>query len=359
MEKRRYQISDWAFLVATLALAWVLAPFLVVVLAAMVRAIVTYGLYERLAARVGRHVSATLLTFAVIVVIVAPLTLAGWLAARQVLDLAEGWLQLATQGRLEELVQERIQDLPDPIAAWLAEPSTLQTVQSSIDQAVRDLFGGLLNGVGSVVRDVVSALAEGTMQVGVFVVVLWSLYIEGPALSATLKRVSPLPDPQMDELFHAFEQFAFNVVVGMLATSFGQGAVAALGFWIVGASNVALLGLLTAVGSQVPVVGAAVVWVPMAVSFAVEGRWVAAIFVAVWSLVLTASVDNVVKPFIYRAGLSVHPVLVLLALLGGLLTFGPAGLLMGPLLLVTFLALLRFNDPLDRGRPVPEPAPES
>lgn len=349
MDARRNRTSDWAFLFATLALAWVLAPFLVVVLAAIVLAIVTYGLYERLAARVGAPASATVLTIAVVLVIVAPLTFAGWLAARQVIDLAESWVQLASQGQVDAMVQERIEELPEPVKAWLAEPATLQAVQSSVDQAVRELFGGLLNRVGGVVRDVVSALAEGTMQVGVFIVVLWSLYVEGPALSATLKRVSPLPDPQMDELFLAFEQFAFNVVVGMLATSFGQGAVAALGFWLVGASNVALLGLLTAVGSQVPVVGAAVVWVPMAASFAVDGRWGAAIFVAAWSLLLTASVDNVVKPFIYRAGLRVHPVLVLLALLGGLLTFGPAGLLMGPLLLVTFLALLRFNDPQDRG----------
>lgn len=62
-------------------------------------------------------------------------------------------------------------------------------------------------------------------------------------------------------------------------------------------------------------------------------------------MLLTASVDNVVKPFIYRQGLSVHPVLVLLSLLGGLITVGPTGLLVGPLVLVTFLALLRFHDP--------------
>ncbi len=337
--------SGWAFLVAALALAYLLAPFLVVVLAATVMAIVTHGLYRSLAGRVGRVGSATLLTLAVCVVIVAPLSFAGWLAARQIVDVAEGWVTLASQGELGPMLREAIEQLPEPLGTWLAEPATLATLQSTLEQGVQDLFGGVLNRAGAVVRDVLSAVAEGAMQVGVFVVVLWTLYVEGPTVAATLKRVSPLPAVQMEEVYLAFEQFAFNVVVGMLATSFGQGAVAALGFWLVGASNIALLGIATAVGSQVPVVGAAVVWVPVAVSYALEGRWVGVVFITLWSLLLTASVDNVVKPFIYRQGLRVHPVLVLLALLGGLLTFGPAGLLVGPLILVAFLALLKHNDP--------------
>jgi len=340
-EPRHTRASGWAFLVSTLVLAYVLAPFLVVVLAAIVLVIVTHPLHESLRARVGPLVSATLLTLGAVVVIVAPLSLAGWLAARQVVDLAEGWLQFAAQGELGPTIREWLGQLPEPVGGWLTDEAAL----TALEQAVQDLFSGVLNRTGALVRGVLSVVTEGAMQAGVFVLVLWSLYVEGPSVAATLKRVSPLSALQMDKLFEAFEQFAFNVVVGMLATSVGQGAVAAFGFWLVGASNIAVLGLATAVGSQVPVVGAAVVWVPVAVSYAVEGRWAGAVFITLWSLLLTASVDNVVKPFIYRQGLRVHPVLVLLSLLGGLLSLGPAGILVGPLLLVTFLALLRFNDP--------------
>ncbi|MEM6930052.1 MAG: AI-2E family transporter [Myxococcota bacterium] len=337
--------SGIAFVIAALALAYLLAPFLVVVLAAGVLAVVTHGSYRRLATRVGRIPSATLLTLVVVIVIVAPVTLAGWLATRQVVELAETWVAAAANGEVGPWLRAQIEQLPPSIADWLVDPATLDTLQASVDGMVQNLFGGLLNRAGAVVRDVLSALAEGTIQAGVFVVVLWTLYVEGPALADTFERLSPLPRDQMGELFQAFEQFAYNVVVGMLATSGGQGAVAALGFWLVGASNIALLGFATAVGSQVPVVGAAVVWVPVVVSFALDGRGVAAVFVTLWSLLLTASVDNVVKPFIYAEGLRVHPVLVLLSLLGGLLTFGPAGLLVGPLVLVVFLTLIKFHDP--------------
>jgi predicted PurR-regulated permease PerM len=89
----------------------------------------------------------------------------------------------------------------------------------------------------------------------------------------------------------------------------------------------------------VPLVGSAVIWVPVTVGFAVEGLWGRALFVALWSLLLTASVDNLVKPVLFRQGLDVNPIIVLLSLLAGLTTFGPAGVLVGPLLVVVFLTL--------------------
>lgn len=341
----RLDASTIALLLAGLALATLTAPFLVVVLAAIVAVVVTYPLYKAVRVRLPVWAAASVLTLAVVLVIVLPLTFAGWMAMRQVIDVATTGAQFASEGGVVAWIESIVAQLPEPVAAWLADPSSLQSVEESIESILRNLFADLLDRAGPLLTDLVSAVAGGAVQAGVFIVVLWSLYVEGPTLAATLRRISPLPDAQMARLYTVFEQFAWNVVVGMLATSAGQGLVAAIGFSLVGASNIALLGILTGITSQVPLVGAAVVWAPVAVSFLVAGQWGAALFVAVWSLALTASVDNVLKPFIYRHGLPVHPALVLVSLLGGLLTFGPAGLLVGPFVLVLFLALLTFHDP--------------
>ena len=341
VEPYRHQASSVAFAVACLALGYMLAPFIVVLLAAVVLVVVTYPWYRALSARVGRWPASGLLTLAVVVVILVPVSFAGWLAVSQIVEIADDWVRFATEGGVVAWLDHQIALLPEEVTSWLS----LEEIERSVQDLLRDVFAGLVNRAGPVLNTVLSTVVEGTVQAGVFIVVLASLYVEGPALAAMLRRVSPLPRVQMVRLSVVFEQFAYNVVVGMLATSAGQGLVAALGFWLVGADRIALLGFTTAVASQVPLVGAAVVWAPVAVSFLAAGEWGKALFVTVWSLALTASVDNVIKPFIYRAGLRVHPALVLLSLLGGLLTFGPAGLLVGPFVLVLFLALLTFHDP--------------
>ena len=341
-EPYQTQASSIAFAISCLALLYLLAPFIVVLLAAIVLAVVTYPWYRRLALRTGPWTAASVLTLTVVLVIVGPVGFAGWLAISQVVETANGWVAFVSAGGMAEWIDAQLAHLPE---GWLSEPDTVRSMEQSVEGVLRDGLNALIDRAGPLLNSVVSAVLEGVMQAGVFIVVLWTLYVEGPAVAGTLRRVSPLPNAQMVRLFAVFEQFAYNVVVGMLATSVGQGGVAALGFWIVGADRIALLGFATAVGSQVPVVGAAVVWAPIAMSYAAAGQWGSALFLTVWSLGLTASVDNVIKPFIYRHGLRVHPALVLLSLLGGLLTFGPAGLLVGPFLLVLFLALLTFHDP--------------
>ena len=137
-------------------------------------------------------------------------------------------------------------------------------------------------------------------------------------------------------------QFSSNVALGMLATGAAQGTVAAVGFAIAGLDAVVALGVATAVFSVVPVVGSAVIWVPAAGVLLANGEIGWAVFVAVWSLGLTASVDNIIKPFILRSGLQVSPLIMLMALVGGGLMWGAQGLITGPLLLLLFLTLFTF-----------------
>ncbi len=331
--------STVAFGIASLAMLALLRPFVVILLTAVVLAVVSFPVYQRLARRWGAYPAATLMTAAAILVFLTPLTIAGWLVVGEAVDAVQ--TVLGADGGPAGWLNERIAALPASWAAWLREPARLGTLEGLLS----GLAAASLERVGPLVTGLVGAVATGAVQAGVFILVLWTLYVEGPPLAATLQRISPLPDVQMIRLYKAFQQFSSNVVIGMAATSVGQGALAALGFWVVGAPRVALLGFLSAVASQVPLVGSATIWLPVALWFMADGLWGRALIVAAWSLVLTASVDNVVKPLIYRQGLRVHPTLVLLAMMGGLQVLGPGGLLGGPLLLVVFLTLLWFRDP--------------
>jgi predicted PurR-regulated permease PerM len=74
----------------------------------------------------------------------------------------------------------------------------------------------------------------------------------------------------------------------------------------------------------------------------VTGHPYFAAFLAVWGLVVVGLVDNLVKPLLIRRGMEIHGVIVFFSLIGGIATFGAIGLLIGPLLVALFLALLRM-----------------
>ena len=63
---------------------------------------------------------------------------------------------------------------------------------------------------------------------------------------------------------------------------------------------------------------------------------------AQWALLAVGLSDNVVKPYLIRGGVSIHGAVVFFALLGGLAAFGPIGLLLGPLVVAFFLAVVRI-----------------
>src|SRR5262249_56208996 len=98
-------------------------------------------------------------------------------------------------------------------------------------------------------------------------------------------------------------------------------------------------------------VGAAVVWVPAVLVLLGQGRTWAAIFLAVWSLVLVTSVDNFIKPLVVsgRAGLPTFA--VFLGLAGGLAAFGAIGMFLGPVIVALAIALLRFAEESGVARP--------
>lgn len=90
----------------------------------------------------------------------------------------------------------------------------------------------------------------------------------------------------------------------------------------------------------VPVLGAFVVWIPAALYLLLEGSWGKALILALWGGLVVGTVDNLLRPVLVGKRLKLHTVLVFMSVVGGIMLFGPAGLILGPIILtVTFVLL--------------------
>ncbi len=100
---------------------------------------------------------------------------------------------------------------------------------------------------------------------------------------------------------------------------------------------------VTFAAAFVPAVGAGAACLAVAGIVGLSGHTSAAIFLAIWGLTVVSLVDNVLRALLIKDGSGMHGAVVFFALLGGLEAFGLLGLLLGPLSVALFLALLRMQ----------------
>jgi predicted PurR-regulated permease PerM len=130
-----------------------------------------------------------------------------------------------------------------------------------------------------------------------------------------------------------------------MSTALFQGVVATIGFAISGLPRAVTWGICTAVASFFPVVGSALVWVPVMLYYLAKGQIASAVLQGAWGLFLVVGIgDYVLRPrLVGRAGKG-QPLLMLVAALGGIDLFGLAGIVVGPVLMSLFLAILRIYE---------------
>ena len=146
----------------------------------------------------------------------------------------------------------------------------------------------------------------------------------------------------MDRLFSRVGDTVHATMYGTLAVAVIQGTLGGLMFWWLDLPAPLLWGLVMGVLAIVPVLGAFVVWIPAAVFLALDGSWGKALILALWGGVLVGGIDNVIYPILVGNRLRLHTIPAFMAIVGGLIVFGPSGVILGPMTLTVTVLLLEI-----------------
>lgn len=125
--------------------------------------------------------------------------------------------------------------------------------------------------------------------------------------------------------------------IGIPLIALVQGAIAYVGYLVCGVGGALYWGVLTCFATILPVVGTALVWVPLALFLIVEHRWGAGVGLLVYGIVVVTQSDNVIRFVLQKKMADTHPVVTILGVLIGLPLFGFMGVIFGPLLLAMFV----------------------
>ena len=323
-------------LLSAALLLYVAFPFRTPLFLAVVIAAVLYEPTERLtvALRGYRTVSSGLVTLAVLVLIVAPFAaLVTFITRESVAGLA----YLRDTLGVTSVTDLRDADLP------VALQGILDFLHLSQEQ-VFDAAAKLVEIVQAAAPEIVASGSRAVLATVIMLIALYFLLLDGAHVAQWVSRVSPLEARQTQELTAEMRRVTRATVIGILATAVFQGLAAGSGYFVAGIRHAAFFGMLTAMVSFVPGVGTGLVWVPASVSLWVAGRPLAAVGLALFCLVVVVGAEQIGKPLLLRGQVQMHTGLIFLSLLGGLAMFGLLGILLGPLIVAFFLAMVRIYE---------------
>ena len=178
-----------------------------------------------------------------------------------------------------------------------------------------------------------------TLSLFLMIYLLYFFLRDGTAIIDRLVQVLPLGDARERALFARFAQVVRATVKGTFIIGAVQGTIGGVTFALLGIDGAVLWGVLMALLSLLPAVGAALVWVPAAIMLFANGDYLSGgILVAVGVLVIGLA-DNLLRPLLVGRDTRMPDYLILLATLGGLGTFGVSGMVIGPLIAALFITV--------------------
>ncbi len=331
MAASRSEINFFVFLLLG-ALALVAAlfyPYFNALIVAATFAVVFKPLHQRILRTLPRHPSiASAITVLVIgCIIVLPIVFVGLQvfgeARALYASLADGAPNFADQ--LAGSIKERLEGLFPGFQ-----------ISFEVNQYIRQSLAWGIERIGPIF----SGIAQGAVTIILALLGLYYLLKDGDALRSAFITLSPLDEKYDNEILDKLRVTANSVIRGTLVIALAQGILVGVGFIIFSIPQPALWGSLAVVTSLIPVVGTALVVLPAILYALFLGNPLAALGLGLWQLFVVGLVDNFLRTHLMRRDVSIHPLFILLSVLGGLRFFGPIGFLVGPLILSLLFTLL-------------------
>lgn len=330
-----------AVMIMTTALLFaVITPYYGAVLWAIILAILFYPLYQRLLHATGRraNLSAILTVLICICLVVIPTILLVGMLAREA---ASAYQQLSSQDfNLAAQLDQLHKMLP-------------QSVLNILDRLDLPSMADIAQRFSSFLQSMLQVVAKGfysfsqsaigfTIAFGVALYLLFFFFRDGRKTASLLREASPLTGDQTDRLMRTFSSVVSATVRGNVIIAAVQGGIGGVTFWLLGIPGALLWGVVMAVLSLIPAIGAGLIWFPAAMYLLLTGNVAAGIILLVVGFGIISMVDNLLRPRLVGSEINMPDYLVLLSTLGGLSVFGINGFVLGPLFAALFLTTWRL-----------------
>jgi predicted PurR-regulated permease PerM len=210
-----------------------------------------------------------------------------------------------------------------------------------------------INKLGSFVADLLPRVLGATFNtistIFFMYFILYFMLTSGKKMEAHLQKYLPFKAHNVHKLEQEVHNMVVSNAVGIPVVAMAQGLVGLLGYWLIGVNEPFFWFGVTCIAGMLPVIGAALAYIPLIIIFFANGQYVQGVVMLVYGFGVIGTVDNILRFTLLKKIGDVHPLTTVFGVIAGLSLFGFIGLIFGPLLISLLMLLVKiyYNEFID------------
>jgi predicted PurR-regulated permease PerM len=325
-------------LIVTLAFFYIMKPFVYAIFWAVILAGLFKPIYKKLEKKLHKPTaSATLILVLVCLIFILPFVFIVGLLLKEAMDIYQSLSNDNSQ--INVLLQKLVQLIKhNPYTDSLHLDDAALT--EKVTQLSKSMAGYIIENLKSVTQNTLQFF----VQLGVMLYALFYFIRDGEKFLNSILRFLPLGKERDKLLLGHFQKTANSTLKVTLIIGGIQGFLGGLLFVFTGIQGAILWGAVMIITAVIPVVGCALVWAPVGIFMMITGHfWAGILILAVGSLVISM-VDHFLRPILLGKDVSMHPLLIFLSTMGGIIVFGFSGFIIGPIIMSLAMAVWQMYD---------------
>ncbi|MDP1695499.1 MAG: AI-2E family transporter [archaeon] len=325
-EKSIKNISIGILLLVLVVIVFLIVkPVLLSVIGGLILAYMVHPVYKKVKSSISNPtLAAFIVSFFVLVVIIIPLWFLIPIILQQIFNIISASQSINFYSAISAMFPSAPVEFLSQISLSITEfiGKTSSTVLTSLTNSLLDLPAIALN----------------------FVILAFVFFFttrDYLKLKEFASGISPFNKNKEGLLVRQFKDITDSIIYGQIIVGLVQGLLAGLGLIVFGIDNALALTIMAIFFSMVPLIGPAVVWVPVNIYLIGAASPTIALIYFLYNLLIVATIDNVMKSYIIASKSDLSPAIVTIGIIGGIFMFGILGILLGPLFLAYLITFVR------------------
>lgn len=198
----------------------------------------------------------------------------------------------------------------------------------------------IISQVSSIGHSIMTGVSDLIVNLAVAIMLLFFMLWEGDKMEQFISELLPFEENNKREVLQKIQLIVRSNAIGIPLLAIIQGFISLFGYLLCHAPNPVLTAMLTGFASIVPLVGTALVWVPVTAYFFIIGDWVHGLILLAYGGIIISQCDNLIRFILQKKMANIHPLITIFGVVAGLPIFGFMGIIFGPLLVSLFLLFL-------------------
>ncbi len=325
-------------LVVTVAVFFIMKPFIYAIFWAVILAGLFMPVYKRVEKKLHRpSLSATIVLVLICLIFIIPFGFIISLLFKESMGIYQGISNDNSQ--INAYVQKLMQ-----LIKHNPYTDSLNLDDAALTQKITEISKGVAGYFFESLKSFTQNTLQFFVQVGVMLYALFYFIRDGRTFIDTVLRLLPLEDDRDRILLAHFQKTANSTLKVTLIIGGIQGILGGLLFLFTGIQGAILWGVVMIITAVIPVVGCALIWAPAGILMMVMGHLWTGIFILAFGALVISMVDHFLRPILLGKDVSMHPLLIFLSTMGGIIVFGFTGFIIGPIIMSLAMAVWQMYE---------------